>query len=156
MFEIISGSPAETASIGEKIGRAISRGAVICLEGDLGAGKTLFVQHLAKGLGVQGDVTSPTFNIMNVYNGRLPIYHFDLYRLEQEYELEDIGFYDYTDQPEGIVVIEWADKFADCLPEDHILLTIEKESDDVRHITFELKGNIYGDIFQEVEKLCQF
>ena len=158
MFEIITKSPEETAAIGEKIGRLFSAGTVICLYGDLGAGKTLFVQNLAKGLEIDEDVTSPTFNIMNVYEGRLPLYHFDLYRLEQEYELEDIGFYDYVDAPEGIVVIEWADKFADCLPDDFILLTIERTEaeENERRLIFDIRGDVYKDIFQEVEGLCQF
>ncbi len=158
MFEIVSKSPEETAAIGEKIGRLFSEGIVICLYGDLGAGKTLFVQNLAKGLGIDEDVTSPTFNIMNVYEGRLPLYHFDLYRLEQEYELEDIGFYDYVDDPDGIVVIEWADKFADCLPDDFVLLTIERTEADEnqRRLIFDIRGDVYTDIFREVEELCQF
>lgn len=158
MFEIITKSPEETAAIGEKIGRLVSNGTVICLYGDLGAGKTLFVQNLAKGLEIDEDVTSPTFNIMNVYEGRLPLYHFDLYRLEQEYELEDIGFYDYVDDPDGIVVIEWADKFADCLPDDFVLLTIERTEaeENERRLIFDIRGDVYKDIFQEVEELCQF
>ncbi|WP_407399258.1 tRNA (adenosine(37)-N6)-threonylcarbamoyltransferase complex ATPase subunit type 1 TsaE [Anaerovibrio sp.] len=158
MFEIITKSPEETAAIGEKIGRLVSNGTVICLYGDLGAGKTLFVQNLAKGLEIDEDVTSPTFNIMNVYEGRLPLYHFDLYRLEQEYELEDIGFYDYVDDPDGIVVIEWADKFADCLPDDFVLLTIERTEaeENERRLIFDIRGDVYKDIFREVEELCQF
>lgn len=158
MFEIITKSPEETAAIGEKIGRLVSNGTVICLYGDLGAGKTLFVQNLAKGLEIDEDVTSPTFNIMNVYEGRLPLYHFDLYRLEQEYELEDIGFYDYVDDPDGIVVIEWADKFADCLPDDFVLLTIERTEaeENERRLIFDIRGDVYKDIFREVEERCQF
>ena len=88
----------------EMVGQKIREGTVLCLEGDLGVGKTLFVQSLAHTLGVEGEVTSPTFNLMNVYEGICPIYHFDLYRLETEEELEDIGFYEYTEDPEGIVV----------------------------------------------------
>lgn len=158
MFELISKAPAETAAIGEKIGEMLPAGTVICLYGDLGAGKTLFVQHLAKGLGIDEDVTSPTFNLMNVYEGRLPLYHFDLYRLEQEYELEDIGFYDYVTDPDGVVVIEWADKFADCLPEDFLILSIERTDggDDQRRLCFDMRGTDYADVFREVEKLCQF
>ncbi|KHM51371.1 hypothetical protein NZ47_10885 [Anaerovibrio lipolyticus] len=158
MFEIITKSPDETAAIGEKMGRFFSKGIVICLYGDLGAGKTLFTQNLAKGLDIDEDVTSPTFNIMNVYEGRLTLYHFDLYRLEQEYELEDIGFYDYVDDPDGIVVIEWADKFADCLPDDFVLLAIERTDDDdnERRLIFDLHGEAYANILREVEDLCQF
>ncbi len=87
----------------EMVGQKIREGTVLCLEGDLGVGKTLFVQSLAHTLGVEGEVTSPTFNLMNVYEGICPIYHFDLYRLETEEELEDIGFYDALegDGPRG-------------------------------------------------------
>ena len=158
MFEIISKSPMDTAAIGDKIGRHLSGGMVICLYGDLGAGKTLFVQNLAKGLDIEEEVTSPTFNLMNVYEGRMPLYHFDLYRLEQEYELEDIGFYDYVEDPEGIVVIEWADKFGDCLPDDFLLLTIERTDgdDNERRLIFDIHGEAYTNILREVEELCQF
>jgi tRNA threonylcarbamoyladenosine biosynthesis protein TsaE len=158
MFEIISKSPMDTAAIGDKIGRHLSGGMVICLYGDLGAGKTLFVQNLAKGLDIEEEVTSPTFNLMNVYEGRMPLYHFDLYRLEQEYELEDIGFFDYVGDPDGIVVIEWADKFGDCLPDDFVLLTIERTAgdDNQRRLIFDIHGEAYTDFLREVEGLCQF
>ena len=158
MFELVSKSPEETAAIGEKIGRLFSTGTVICLHGDLGAGKTLFVKNLAVGLDIAEEVTSPTFNIMNVYEGRLPLYHFDLYRLEQEYELEDIGFFDYVDEPDGIVVIEWADKFVECLPEDYILLSIERvgEAPTERKLVFDIRGSRYSALMKEVEALCLF
>lgn len=101
MFTCTTNSPEETAHLAELVGQKIREGTVLCLEGDLGAGKTLFVQSLAHTLGVEGEVTSPTFNLMNVYEGICPIYHFDLYRLETEEELEDIGFYEYTEDPEA-------------------------------------------------------
>ena len=90
MFTCTTNSPEETAHLAELVGQKIREGTVLCLEGDLGAGKTLFVQSLAHTLGVEGEVTSPTFNLMNVYEGICPIYHFDLYRLETEEELEDM------------------------------------------------------------------
>ena len=109
---------------------------MLCLEGDLGVGKTLFVQSLAHTLGVEGEVTSPTFNLMNVYEGICPIYHFDLYRLETEEELEDIGFYEYTEDPEGIVVE----------------VRIEKSDDaDGRRITFASIGERYQEFIKELE-----
>ena len=98
MFKFKSDAPARTAELARRLAGVLRPGTVICLDGDLGAGKTLFVQNLAASLGVQGEVTSPTFNLMNVYeDGRLPLVHFDLYRLEQEYELDEIGFYDYAE-----------------------------------------------------------
>ena len=133
MFTCTTNSPEETAHLAELVGQKIREGTVLCLEGDLGAGKTLFVQSLAHTLGVEGEVTSPTFNLMNVYEGICPIYHFDLYRLETEEELEDIGFYEYTEDPEGIVVIEWSD------------------DGDGRHITFASVGERYQEFIKELE-----
>lgn len=158
MVEFVSRSPETTARLGFQLGRCIKPGTVLCLDGDLGAGKTLFVQNLAKGMDITEDVTSPTFNLMNIYEGRLRLYHFDLYRLEQEYELEDIGFYDYTSTYDGVVVIEWANKFSGCLPEDYILINIDRvDSDDnKRCITVTQVGNALDDMYKEVEGLCRF
>lgn len=140
-----------------KIADIIKPGTVICLNGDLGAGKTLFVQNLARALGVEGDVTSPTFNLINIYEGKMKIFHFDLYRLEQEYELEEIGFYDYVEEPDGLVLIEWAEKFIDCLPDNYISLEIQRtEQEDQRIIRFELVGKNLENAYKEMESLCQF
>ena len=157
MFEYKSISPEKTAMLATQIADIIKPGTVICLNGDLGAGKTLFVQNLARALGVQGDVTSPTFNLMNIYEGKMKIFHFDLYRLEQEYELEEIGFYDYVEEPDGLVLIEWAEKFADCLPDDYISLKIQRaEQENQRLIKFELAGKNLENVYKEMESLCQF
>ncbi len=158
MFERITKSPTETAELAAWLGEKIKAGTVLCLEGDLGAGKTLFVQSLAHSLGVQGEVTSPTFNLMNVYQGRMEIYHFDLYRLETEEELDEIGFYEYTDEPMGLVVIEWPDKFPDALPEDYILIQLARtgQQENERCIRFSLRGETGKDLFKELEELCRF
>ena len=158
MFNFKSDAPARTAELARRLAGALRPGTVICLDGDLGAGKTLFVQNLAASLGVQGEVTSPTFNLMNVYeDGRLPLVHFDLYRLEQEYELDEIGFYDYVENPDGLVLIEWAEKFPECLPEDHIALEIQRtDVEDERVLVFRLAGSALQDVYKEMEKLCQF
>ena len=158
MFQYISNSPEATAELATKLAAVIKPGTIICLEGDLGAGKTLFVQNLAKDLGIEENVTSPTFNLMNTYEGKMVMYHFDLYRLEQEYELEDIGFYDYISDGDGLVVIEWADKFCDCLPDDYILLDIQRAEDveNQRILSFSLRGEALEDVYKEMEKLCQF
>lgn len=106
----------ETQRIAAALAKVVVPGAVIALEGDLGAGKTHFTQGLARGLGVGEAVTSPTFNVMSVYDqGRLPLYHFDLYRLEDALELEDIAFYDYV-EADGVSCIEWAAKFPEEIP----------------------------------------
>ena len=158
MFKFKSDAPARTAELARRLAGVLRPGTVICLDGDLGAGKTLFVQNLAASLGVQGEVTSPTFNLMNVYeDGRLPLVHFDLYRLEQEYELDEIGFYDYAENPDGLVLIEWAEKFPECLPEDHIALEIQRtDVEDERVLVFSLAGSVLQDVYKEMEKLCQF
>ena len=158
MFQYISNSPEATAELATKLAAVIKPGTIICLEGDLGAGKTLFVQNLAKALGIEENVTSPTFNLMNTYEGKMVMYHFDLYRLEQEYELEDIGFYDYISDVHGLVGIEWADKCCDCLPDDYILLDIQRAEDveNQRILSFSLRGEALEDVYKEMEKLCQF
>ena len=158
MFKFKSDAPARTAELARRLAGVLRPGTVICLDGDLGAGKTLFVQNLAASLGVQGEVTSPTFNLMNLYeDGSLPLVHFDLYRLEQEYELDEIGFYDYVENPDGLVLIEWAEKFPECLPEDHIALQIQRtDVENERVLVFSLAGSALQDVYKEMEKLCQF
>ena len=136
-FTVVSHSPEETKALAERLGTAVEAGTVLCLVGDLGAGKTLFTQGFARGLEVAGEVTSPTFALMNQYNGRLPVTHFDLYRLEREEELDEIGFYEYAEDDRGVVLIEWADKFPDALPEPYIRLEIERgEKENERRLAF--------------------
>lgn len=158
MFQYKSDAPEKTAELARRLADVLQPGTVICLDGDLGAGKTLFVQNLAAALGVKGEVTSPTFNLMNVYEeGRLPIFHFDLYRLEQEYELEEIGFYDYADAPDGLVLIEWSEKFPACLPEERIMLQMQRtDVENERLLSFELSGNALENVYKEMKRLCQF
>lgn len=119
-------SPEETFAIGERFGREAKPGQVLALTGDLGVGKTLFTQGLAKGLGIEGPVSSPTFTIVQVYeNGRIPFYHFDVYRIADPEEMDEIGFDDYV-YGEGICLIEWAELIEDILPENCTRITIEK------------------------------
>ncbi len=119
-------SPEETFAIGEQFGREAKPGQVLALTGDLGVGKTLFTQGLAKGLGIEGPVSSPTFTIVQVYeNGRIPFYHFDVYRIADPEEMDEIGFDDYV-YGEGICLIEWAELIEDILPENCTRITIEK------------------------------
>ena len=123
----------ETQRIAAALAKVVP-GTVIALEGDLGAGKTHFTQGLARGLGVGEAVTSPTFNVMSVYDqGRLPLYHFDLYRLEDALELEDIAFYDYV-EADGVSCIEWAAKFPEEIPAQALWISITTREDNVRSI----------------------
>ena len=134
---VVTHAPQETAALAERLGAAAESGTVLCLVGDLGAGKTLFTQGFARGLGVTEEVTSPTFALMNEYCGRLPVTHFDLYRLEREEELDEIGFYEFAEPSGGVVLIEWADKFPDALPKPHIRLEIERgDTEDERRLMF--------------------
>ncbi len=129
-YEKVTRTPEETAALAKKLGAVTETGIVLCLVGDLGVGKTLFVQGFSRGLGVTEDVTSPTFALMNQYHGRMPVTHFDLYRLEREEELDDIGFYEYSDPLNGVIMIEWADKFPDAMPEPNIWLEIKRGVED--------------------------
>ncbi len=131
-------SAAETFALGEELGRSAQAGEVYTLEGDLGAGKTVFTQGFAGGLGVTEPVNSPTFTILQIYDtGRLPLCHFDVYRIEDPDEMEEIGWEDciYGD---GVSIIEWADRIRDILPASCRKIRIEKDPQrgfDYRRIT---------------------
>lgn len=133
-------SPEETFQLGEELGRKAVPGQVFTLTGDLGVGKTVFTQGLAKGLGIEGPVNSPTFTIVQVYEeGRLPFYHFDVYRIGDVEEMEEVGFDDYV-MGEGVSLIEWADLIEEILPEKRTEIRIEKDLEqgfDYRKITVE-------------------
>lgn len=133
-------SPEETFKLGKKIGEAALPGQVYTLNGDLGVGKTVFTQGVAAGLGITEAVSSPTFTIVQVYEeGRLPFYHFDVYRIGDIEEMEEIGYDDYF-FGQGICLIEWAELVREILPEKRISVTIEKDLDkgfDYRRITIE-------------------
>lgn len=133
-------NPEETFALGQKIGRAATPGQVYTLTGDLGVGKTVFTQGVASGLGITEPVNSPTFTIVQVYEeGRLPFYHFDVYRIGDIEEMEEIGYDDYF-FGEGICLIEWAELIKEILPENRISITIEKDLSrgfDYRRITIE-------------------
>ena len=130
----------DTYELGEKIGQMAKPGMVISLTGDLGVGKTVFTQGLAKGLGIEEPVNSPTFTIVQVYEeGRLPLYHFDVYRIGDIEEMDEIGYEDYF-YGEGVCLIEWADLIREILPEQMCRVTIEKDLEkgfDYRKITLE-------------------
>lgn len=130
----------ETNALGFKLGEAAQVGQVYCLDGDLGTGKTVISKGFAKGLGITRHVTSPTFTIINVYEeGRLPFYHFDVYRINDPYELEEIGYEEYF-YGNGITMVEWSTLIKALIPEEAICITIEKDMSrglDYRQITVE-------------------
>lgn len=133
-------SAKETYQLGIEIGQKAIKGQVYTLVGDLGVGKTVFTQGLAKGLAIEEPISSPTFTIVQVYDeGRLPFYHFDVYRIGDISEMDEIGFDDYV-YGEGVSLIEWANLIEEILPEEHISITIEKDLEkgfDYRKITIE-------------------
>ena len=129
-------SPEETEAIGQLIGTRLQPGTVIAFEGDLGAGKTAFTRGLARGLGAADRVTSPTYTIVNEYlGGRLPLFHFDMYRLHSSDELFDIGWEDYLERG-GVCAVEWSENVRDAL-EGALIIRIEKTGDTSRTITLE-------------------
>ena len=133
-MEFITHNPSETEEVGKTLARQLQPGAVIAYRGDLGAGKTAFTRGLAAGLGYREAVTSPTYTIVNEYlTGRLPLFHFDMYRLASSDELFDIGWEDYLERG-GVCAVEWSENVADAM-EDAIVVTIEKLGEDTRRIT---------------------
>ena len=135
-MEFLTNSPLETEAVGEKLAKILMPGTVIAYRGDLGAGKTAFTRGLARGLGYRDPVTSPTYTIVNEYlGGRLPLFHFDMYRLRSSDDLWDIGWEDYLDRG-GVCAVEWSENVADAL-EDPVFITIEKLGEDARRITIE-------------------
>ena len=116
-----------TFEIGKKLGEKADKGDIICLEGDLGVGKTVFTKGFAAGLNIEENIDSPTFTIVQEYTeGRLPLYHFDVYRIGDISEMDEIGYEDYF-SGEGVCLIEWASKIEELIPESAIHITIEKD-----------------------------
>lgn len=135
--EFITNSAKETLSLAMRLGGLITEGCVIAFKGDLGSGKTCFTTGLAKGLNYFGEANSPTFAIVNEYlGGRLPIYHFDMYRIADEDELYSIGFYDYLDD-DAVLAIEWSENIETALPLDTVFVTFSNQSENSRTITIE-------------------
>lgn len=120
----ITQSEAVTEKLGEKLAFVLKAGDIIAMSGDLGAGKTAFIRGMARGLGVKSRVTSPTYTIVNEYEGDIPLFHFDMYRLADADELYDIGWYDYLNRG-GVCAIEWSENVLETLPENCIRVKIE-------------------------------
>ena len=135
-LEYITHSPAETEAVGEALAKTLRPGTVLAFRGDLGAGKTAFTRGLGRGLGCTERVTSPTYTIVNEYtSGRLPLFHFDMYRLRSSEDLFDIGWEDYLERG-GVCAVEWSENVADAL-DGAIWITIEKTGENSRRITIE-------------------
>ena len=150
MVKIYLENEEQTKDIGYKLGQLVTPKSVICLIGDLGAGKTTMTQSLAKALEVDDYITSPTFNIVNEYEGRMPLYHFDVYRIGSSDEMYDIGFDEYIDG-DGVCIIEWANLIEDILPNEYLYIEMNyKETG--REMILTPKGEKYEEIVKELTK----
>ncbi|CEN92103.1 P-loop ATPases [[Clostridium] sordellii] len=150
MVKIYLENEEQTKDIGYKLGQLVTPKSVICLIGDLGAGKTTMTQSLAKALEVDDYITSPTFTIVNEYEGRIPLYHFDVYRIGSSDEMYDIGFDEYIDG-DGVCIIEWANLIEDILPKEYLYIEMNyKETG--REMILTPKGEKYEEIVKELTK----
>ena len=145
---LVSHNAQETRSIGEKLAPLLGEGSLLTLSGELGAGKTTFTQGLARGLGITRNVTSPTFTILKIYKGDMPLYHIDAYRLENV--AQDLGFEEYMDG-DGVCVIEWSGFISDILPDERLEAVLTINEDDSRSIAFKAMGSRYEEV---LDKLC--
>ncbi len=151
-YQILSHSPEQTRALGKKIGQLMVNGTILALYGDLGSGKTVLVQGLAAGLDVPDTcyVTSPTYTLINEYPGRLPLFHVDLYRLNEALDMEEIGLYDIF-RENNIIAIEWAERLADDLPRDYLALDFTIISDISRKISILAHGAAPGRLLEKMK-----
>ncbi|QJA09702.1 tRNA (adenosine(37)-N6)-threonylcarbamoyltransferase complex ATPase subunit type 1 TsaE [Romboutsia sp. CE17] len=150
MVKIYLDGEEQTKEIGYRLGKLLTPGSVICLIGDLGAGKTTMTQSLAKAIGVDDYITSPTFTIVNEYEGNMPLYHFDVYRIGSSEEMYDIGYDEYINS-DGLCIIEWANLIEDILPDEY--LDIELIYKDMgREMILKPVGEKYKKIVEELTK----
>jgi tRNA threonylcarbamoyladenosine biosynthesis protein TsaE len=151
LLTIVSHSVAETIALGERLGALVGPGDFIALTGELGSGKTHFARGVAAGLGVDPSVpvTSPTYTIMNLYPGRLPLYHFDLYRLAGDQEAIELGFEEYF-YGDGVCLVEWAERWLNLLPEERLTLFFSYRDDSSRSISLEPRGARYDAVVNKL------
>jgi tRNA threonylcarbamoyladenosine biosynthesis protein TsaE len=145
-MEFIVNSVEKTEKIGNQIGKLVNKGDIICLMGNLGTGKTHLTKGIAKGLDIQDHITSPTFNIVNEYEGRIKLFHFDVYRVNDPDEIAAIGFDEYI-FGDGVSIIEWANYIEELIPEESLKITIEKIpelNENARKIKMEYTDNRYN------------
>jgi tRNA threonylcarbamoyladenosine biosynthesis protein TsaE len=139
--EFLTNSPEETEALGRHLGSLLGPGAFLALRGDLGGGKTCFTRGVVQAVAPESAhlVASPTFAIMNLYPGPLPVYHFDFYRMAAEYDIIDLGFMDYL-YGEGVCIVEWSERLESLLPAGHLQVTFHYADDEKRRITVETRG----------------
>lgn len=146
---IVCNNTKETEKFGLALGSKLKGSDVICLNGDLGAGKTTLTKSIGKGMGIDDYITSPTFNIINEYYSDLNLYHFDTYRLENIDDVEYLGFDEYF-YSDGVCIIEWADRIKEFLPDQYLELNIKKIDDDKREIELVAFGDRPAEILEEI------
>ena len=151
ILKIILKSLKETSDFGISLGKALKPGDIVCLNGELGAGKTTLTKSIGIGLDVDDYITSPTFALINEYDGKFPLYHIDTYRLENIEEIDDLGFDDYI-YGRGVSIIEWADRIEKFLPKEKIVIDIEKVGyEEERILNISGFGNRYEEIIGELK-----
>lgn len=141
----------ETEIIGKIIGRNLEKGTVLCLDGDLGAGKTTLTQFIAKEFEVKENVTSPTFTIIKEYEGILPFYHMDVYRIDSDEDMYDLGYEEYI-YSDGVTIIEWSHNIKNILPKKRVNIEIQRGTDDQRIFNITGNGSVYEKITEELKK----
>jgi len=151
VFQINSLNPYQTQQIGTSIGELAQAGDLILLVGDLGAGKTCLTQGIGWGTGFEGYTTSPSFVLVREYQGKIPLYHIDLYRLDNIEEIAELGIDDYL-CGEGICVIEWADKALDYFPADHLFIRLDYMGNNERQLSFKASGNRYAELMEQLKQ----
>ena len=152
MLSFLSKKTEDTVRIGKRLARALRKGDIVCLSGDLGTGKTTFTQGIAKGLGIREKfVNSPTFILMNEYDGRLPLFHFDLYRIDNAKEILSIGYEEFL-YDNGVAVVEWAEKLGALIPKNYLKVKFTHKSDNERFIEFGAVGKRAEEIIAKLKK----
>ncbi|MBF8982944.1 tRNA (adenosine(37)-N6)-threonylcarbamoyltransferase complex ATPase subunit type 1 TsaE [Lutibacter sp. B2] len=150
---MISNNEQKTYDLGYKLGTLLKKGDIICLTGDLGAGKTAMSKAIAKGLEVDEHVTSPTFSIIQEYMGRLPLYHFDVYRIGSVEEMEDLGYEEYF-YGDGVCIIEWASIIEEIIPKEHLWIDIKRDDhENIRKIEMKATTEHFKNIIEELKKI---
>ncbi|MCZ6614550.1 MAG: tRNA (adenosine(37)-N6)-threonylcarbamoyltransferase complex ATPase subunit type 1 TsaE [Chloroflexi bacterium] len=144
-------SPEQTQALGQRLGQAAMPNHLFLLAGELGAGKTCLTQGIARGLGIDSHVRSPTFVLATEHRGRLMLYHIDLYRLDQLHEVQDLGLDEYIEGG-GVCVVEWADKAMPVFPAEHLMIEMEHTGDESRSLTFTAHGNRYTELLRAFSK----
>lgn len=157
MFSTITKSPEETSRLGMLLGARLKAGDIVCLHGELGAGKTCFAKGVALGMGIKEPVTSPTFTLVNEYHGALTLYHLDVYRLDGSAEMDDLGYEEYF-YGDGVALVEWAERVRDVLPDERLEIFINRgaETDEDREIKMTPFGDRYRLLVEELMTVVCF